>query len=67
MNMREVVTTLAATAALLIMSVSLAGCAHLVPEKQTHIAAKAAVQQYMQNQDISIAGEGQNLQSGILV
>ena len=67
MNMREVVTTLAATAALLIMSVSLAGCAHLVPEKQTHIAAKAAVQQFMQDQNTSIIVEGQNAQSNLLV
>ena len=67
MNMREVVTTLAATAALLIMSVSLAGCAHLVPEKQTHISAKAAVQQFMQDQSTSIIVEGQNAQSNLLV
>lgn len=66
MNMKEVVTTLAATAALLIMSVSLAGCAHLVPEKQSHIAAKAAVQQFMQDQDLSVITEGQNLQGGLL-
>ena len=67
MNMREVVTTLAATAALLIMSVSLAGCAHLVPEKQTHIAAKAAIQQFTTGNDISMIVEGQNSSSDILV
>jgi len=67
MNMKELVTTIAATAALLIMSVSLAGCANLVPEKQTHIAAKAAVQEFMSGQDVSIIVEGQNSQADLLV
>lgn len=67
MNMREIVTTLAATGALLIMSVSLAGCAHILPEKQSHIAARAAVQQYMHDQNISIIVEGQNSQTDLLV
>ena len=66
-NMREVATTLAATAALLIMSVILAGCAHIVPEKQTHVAAKAAVHQFVEGNDISMIVEGQNSQSEILV
>ena len=64
---KEVVTTLAATAAFLLMSFSMTGCTQLVPEKQSHIEAKAAVQRYFAEEDVPMCYDGQNEQADLLI